>query len=284
MTSSTLARYGVVGNPIAHSQSPFIHEAFARQTGIALDYERILAPLDGFADTVQAFFAAGGGGLNITVPFKEEAFALARAHLSPRAAIAGAVNTLWMANGALHGCNTDGAGLVADLVRLGYSPHGKRVLLLGAGGAARGAVPALLHAGCAALHVVNRTEERAARLRSDVLAQGVEDCAILTAGSLHDIPGEWDIVINATSASLDSTQRLDIPPCYASNALAYDMVYGAQATPFMQKALEQGASHSADGLGMLVGQAAVSFGIWHGREPAIEPVLRALRERLGHSD
>src|SRR5699024_1181525 len=121
-------------HPIAHSQSPFIHQEFARQSGLTLQYEKILAPLDGFSETVEQFFKAGGHGLNVTVPFKQEAYVLARAHLSERAELAAAVNTLWMQDNALHGCNTDGAGLVADLLRLGHSPKGKRTLLLGAGG------------------------------------------------------------------------------------------------------------------------------------------------------
>lgn len=279
-TAPSSKRFGVAGNPIAHSRSPFIHEAFARQTGIALHYDRILAPLDGFADTVHAFFREGGAGLNITVPFKEQAFALARDHLSPRARMAGAVNTLWMENGHLHGCNTDGLGLLNDLERLGHGPAGKRILLVGAGGAARGAVLPLLDAGCATLRVVNRTAERAAQLLAHVLGQMPDAAPRLSAGGLDQAAGPWDIVINATSSSLGDTPP-DLPAgCYAPGALAYDMVYAAHTTPFMLQARAQGAARTADGLGMLVGQAAASYAIWHGVQPQAEPVLEALRQAL----
>ncbi|MDS1140355.1 shikimate dehydrogenase [Pusillimonas sp. SM2304] len=279
-TPLSFKRFGVAGNPIAHSRSPFIHEAFARQTGIALHYDRILAPLDGFADAVQAFFQQGGAGLNVTVPFKEQAFALARDHLSARARMAGAVNTLWMENGHLHGCNTDGLGLLNDLERLGHGPAGKRILLVGAGGAARGVVLPLLDAGCATLRVVNRTAERAAQLLAHVLGQAPAAAPRLSAGGLDQAAGPWDIVINATSSSLGDTPPGLPAGCYAPGALAYDMVYAAQATPFMLQARAQGAARTADGLGMLVGQAAASYAIWHGVQPQVEPVLEALRQAL----
>lgn len=282
MTANPVALFGVVGNPIAHSQSPFIHHEFARQTGLQLVYERILAPLDGFNNTVQQFFESGGRGLNITVPFKEQAFQMAQGHLSARAAQAAAVNTLWMEDGALHGCNTDGAGLITDLTRLEHPPRGKRVLLLGAGGAARGAVPALLEAGCHTLHIANRTAARARQLHHDFQTSAAEHDATLSAGDLASIQGEWDIVINATSSSLDAATAFDITIDYAPSALAYDMAYGTEPTIFMRQAEQQGCAHRADGLGMLVGQAAVSFTIWNGVEPDTAPVLAALRERLGH--
>ncbi|NYT84092.1 shikimate dehydrogenase [Pollutimonas harenae] len=279
-TTTSLMRFGVVGNPIAHSRSPFIHEAFASQTGISLCYDRILAPLDGFAHTCKDFFAHGGTGLNITVPFKEQAFVLAQAHLTPRARLAGAVNTLWMANGHLHGCNTDGEGLLKDLERLDYSPAGKRVLLLGAGGAARGAVFPLLAAGCTRLHIANRNPERAQQLQAHILGHMPEFTGRLSAGALQQASGVWDIIINATSSSLGSTPP-DLPGgLYASGALAYDMVYASQDTPFMLQAREQGAAQVADGLGMLVGQAAASYEIWHGTRPEISAVLKALRLAL----
>jgi shikimate dehydrogenase len=162
MTSSgDPKRYAVIGNPVAHSRSPFIHQCFARQTGIALTYERLLAPLDGFEAAANGFFASGGHGLNITVPFKEAAWRLAADSLSERARRAGSVNTLWNEGGVLRGCNTDGVGLIADLERLGAKPHGARILLIGAGGAARGVIGPLLDAGCDVLHVVNRTAARA---------------------------------------------------------------------------------------------------------------------------
>src|SRR5690606_15087558 len=151
--TDTPKRYAVVGNPVAHSRSPFIHDAFARQTGVSLVYDLLPAPLDAFVDAVQEFLDRGGAGLNVTVPFKEEAFRLAGENLSDRARLAGAANTLWMQDGALHACNTDGMGLLGDLRRIGHDPSGRRVLLVGAGGAARGVLLPLLHAGCAHLHI-----------------------------------------------------------------------------------------------------------------------------------
>ncbi len=280
MTDRSVAYFGVVGNPIAHSQSPFIHHEFARQSGLNLVYEKILAPIDGFDSTVLDFFKAGGRGLNITVPFKQEAYRLAQAHLSQRAAHAGAVNTLWMHDNALHGCNTDGAGLVADLIRLGHAPRGKRTLLLGAGGAARGAIPALLEAGCQTLHIANRTASKAEQLQRDFADYAAPYTTRLTAGALTHVEGEWDLVINATSSSLDAATAFDIRLGYAPSALAYDMAYGTEPTIFMQQAKQNGAQYSADGLGMLVSQAAVSFAIWNGIEPDPAPVLASLRARL----
>lgn len=277
MTTTSPLRFGVVGNPIKHSRSPFIHEAFAAQTGIALSYERILAPLDAFATTCHDFFQQGGAGLNITVPFKEQAYALAQAHLTTRARLAGAVNTLWMKDGHIHGCNTDGEGLLNDLRRLGHDPAGKQVLLVGAGGAARGAAFPLLDAGCTRLHIVNRSPERAIQLHDHVLEQLPEFAPRLSAGGLNQAQGSWDIVINATSSSLGSSPP-DLPAgLYAPDALAYDMMYASQDTPFMAQAQAQGAARTADGLGMLVGQAAASYAIWHGLRPDMAPVLQALR-------
>ena len=275
-----IMRFGVVGNPIAHSRSPYIHQAFAEQTGLSLTYERILAPLDGFEQTCKDFFSQGGVGLNITVPFKEQAYALAQDHLTPRARLAGAVNTLWMHDGHIHGCNTDGEGLLNDLERLGFSPAGKRVLLVGAGGAARGAVFPLLQAGCTTLHIANRSPERALQLQAHILAHQPEFTQQLSASALSQIPGSWDVVINATSSSLGSTPP-DLPDgLYAPSSLAYDMVYASEDTPFMQQARSQGASTAADGLGMLVGQAAASYAIWHGIKPEMSDVLKALRASL----
>ncbi len=281
MTSATPPkRYAVIGNPVEHSRSPFIHEQFGRQTGLALRYDKIKAPLDGFAGAVADFFAQGGHGLNVTVPFKEEAFALAQTHLSERARLAGAVNTLWMEQGRLHGCNTDGVGLLHDLRRLSHAPAGKNILLVGAGGAARGVAFPLLDAGCARLHIVNRTAQRAQQLRQQVAGHMPRLAASLSAGSLAEAGGPWDIVINATSSSLGQTPP-DLPAgLYGPAALAYDMVYAPRATPFMEQARLQGARQTADGLGMLVGQAAASFAIWHGVSPDMEPVLHALRQQL----
>ncbi|MCX8085476.1 MAG: shikimate dehydrogenase [Rhodocyclaceae bacterium] len=266
-------RYAVFGNPIAHSKSPRIHALFAAQTGEDISYEAILAPLDGFAAAVHAFAAAGGKGANVTVPFKEEAFRLATT-LTPRAQAAGAVNTLSFAEDAILGDNTDGAGLVRDLqANLGFDLAGRRILLLGAGGAARGVMLPLLEAGPASLVIANRTEEKAFRLalefagKADILPEGCGFAAL--AGR------EFDLVINATSTGL-SDIALPLPPrLFAPRALAYEMVYGRE-TPFMKTAREQGA-RVADGLGMLVEQAAESFRLWRGVRPATAPVLAALK-------
>lgn len=275
-----LKRYAVIGNPVEHSRSPFIHEHFGQQTGLSLIYEKIKAPIGDFAETVFAFFTQGGCGLNVTVPFKEQAYDLAQAHLSARATLAGAVNTLWMEQGQLHGCNTDGVGLLNDLLRLGHSPEGKKILLVGAGGAARGVVFPLLEAGCARLRIVNRSMDRAHRLHRHISAHMPQFSPRLSAGSLHDAGGPWDIVINATSSGLEQAAP-DLPAgLYAPGALAYDMMYGPKSTPFMKQAIEQGAGAAADGLGMLVGQAAASFALWHGISPDMERVLSALRQQL----
>ncbi|MBJ7262485.1 MAG: shikimate dehydrogenase [Burkholderiaceae bacterium] len=279
MTSSPTPkarRCAVIGHPVAHSRSPDIHAQFARQTGLLLDYGRIEAPLDGFADSVHAFFESGGHGLNVTVPFKIEAWALARTHLTPRAAAAGAVNTLWRTDGVLKGCNTDGVGLLADLQRLGAWHDAIDVLLVGAGGAAQGVLCPLLAATEGRIHIVNRTAERALALaqtaNSSRVSGGTLDRAARTGG--------WPLVINATASSL-SGQAPDLPNrLYSTGSWAYDMMYGAQPTAFLLAAQADGASNLADGLGMLVGQAAESFLLWHGVRPDPAPVLDRLRAAL----
>ncbi|HWL29101.1 MAG TPA: shikimate dehydrogenase [Burkholderiaceae bacterium] len=278
--SQPAKRYGVIGNPVAHSRSPAIHEAFARQAGITLTYERICAPRDGFAATIGAFFSEGGAGLNVTVPFKEEAFRLAEGQLSQRAAMAGAVNTLWMEQDTLHGCNTDGVGLLHDITRLGHAPKDRAILLVGAGGAARGVVFPLLEAGCARLHIVNRTAEKAQALSQHIIDHAPESVGRVTAGGLDHAKGPWDIVINATSSSLTSAPPALPGRLYAAGALAYDMFYASGPTAFMRQAQADGAGTVADGLGMLVGQAAASFAIWHGVQPDTVPVLETLRNAL----
>jgi shikimate dehydrogenase len=281
-TAAPPGRYAVIGNPVAHSRSPRIHALFAEQTGIALEYGLLPAPPDGFEAAARGFFAGGGSGLNVTVPFKQEAWKLASPRLSDRARLAGAVNTLWMRDGVLHGCNTDGVGLVADLRRLGADLTGARVLLVGAGGAARGVLQPLAEAGCARLHIVNRTADRAHALAAEWLrATGAASPAV-SAGGLADAHkgGPWDVVINATSSSLGDAAPELPDGLYAEGALAYDMMYGAHATPFMRQAEADGAALAADGLGMLVGQAAESFFIWHGMRPDAEPVLAVLRQEL----
>ena len=260
-------RYAVFGHPIAHSKSPQIHAAFARQTGQDMTYEAILAPLDGFADSVAQFIAAGGRGANVTVPFKEEAFKLA-GQLSPRAKRAGAVNTLVFDDG-IFGDNTDGAGLVADLTRNLHCPlAGKRILLIGAGGAARGVIEPLLDQSPAEFVIANRTVSRAQEL-ADLFGRGIRACGFDAA----DTP--FDFVINATAASLAGELPPLSPRVFTADTLAYDMMYGRD-TPFLAFARAQGAA-TADGLGMLVEQAAEAFALWRGVRPDTAPVIASLR-------
>ena len=269
-------RYCVLGNPVAHSRSPAIHAQFAVQCGQDLVYEALLAPLDGFAETVRGFVAAGGKGANVTVPFKEEAFRLCTRR-SARAERAGAVNTLAFAADEIHGDNTDGAGLVRDIeVNLGFALAGKRVLLLGAGGAARGVIAPLLACNPASLSIANRSVDKA-----EVLAAQFSDLAAVDAENYAKTEnGRFDVVINATSASL-SGEALPLPPgVFAAGSLAYDMMYGKGETPFLALARAQGAARLADGLGMLVEQAAEAFLVWRGVRPDSKPVLAALRATL----
>jgi len=264
-------RYAVVGNPVAHSKSPEIHAAFARQTGADIEYTRLLAPLDGFAQTVLAFRDAGGKGVNVTLPFKGEAFRIATKP-AERARLAEAANTLRFDGDAIFGDNTDGAGLVRDITaNLGVALAGRRALLIGAGGAASGVIPALLAAGVARLVLANRTVERAR-----ALAQRFG--AVLGACGFDDLGGEqFDVAINATSAGLAGATPPLPPGVLAPGALAYDMVYGAGAEPFLAAARRAGAARVADGLGMLVEQAAESFLVWRGVRPDTAPVLATLR-------
>ena len=268
-------KYVVIGNPVAHSKSPEIHAWFARQTGEQVSYERLEAPLDGFADTVAAFMDAGGRGANVTVPFKLEAYALAT-ELSVRAQAAGAVNTLRFSGDVIHGDNTDGVGLVTDILHnAGVTLHGKRLLLLGAGGAARGVLLPLLEQQPVELVIANRTMDKATLL----LQEFSTPHGLLRASSYDALDGAFDVVINATSASLDDA----LPPlegaAFAPGALAYDMMYGRAATPFMRFAAGHGAT-VRDGLGMLVEQAAESFFVWRGIRPDTGPVHAALRALL----
>ena len=273
MTPLTTARYCVFGNPINHSKSPGIHALFARQTGEDLQYEAVLAPIDGFAATVQAFIAGGGRGANVTVPFKEEAFRLCDTH-TPRASLAGAVNTLSFKDGKILGDNTDGAGLVRDLcVNLQTPLTGRSILLLGAGGAARGALGPLLEQQPAALFIANRTAAKAATLAQQFAALGP-----VQGGGFDALVGKhFDIVINATSASLAG----DVPPLpegiFSADTLAYDMMYGKGDTPFLAEARRRGVRRLADGLGMLVEQAAEAFFVWRQVRPQTAPILDALR-------
>jgi len=268
-------RYAVVGNPIAQSKSPQIHAAFARQLGQDLRYEAILAPLRGFRGAVDAFCGQGGKGLNVTVPFKLDAFALTTER-TERAEQAGAVNTLKFDGAAVVGDNTDGAGLIADVRgRLGVALEGTRILLMGAGGAARGVLLPLLRERPASITIANRTVDKAT-----ALARSFQPFGPVDGGDYGRLAGRrFDVVVNATSASLYG----EVPPMpsgiFASGALAYDMAYGSGPTAFLAFALEQGAERLADGLGMLVAQAAESFYLWRGVRPDVEPVIAMLRAR-----
>jgi len=273
-------RYAVIGNPVAHSKSPFIHAEFAAQTGQDLVYERILVPLDGFKAAVDAFRAEGGLGLNVTLPFKLEAFAIAH-ECGVRARDAQAVNTLKFEGPAIYGDNTDGVGLVRDIeANLAFPIEGRRVLMMGAGGAAQGSLSVLLDARPGRLVIANRTVEKAERLAERLRADRGLLPELLSASSYPALLGEeFDLIVNSTSASLNDTVP-DLPTgVFARDCLAYDMMYGKGMTAFLETALSQGAARLADGIGMLVEQAAESFFIWRGVRPQTAPVIAALKAR-----
>ena len=268
-------RYAVMGNPIKHSKSPRIHSLFAAQTGERLEYVALEAPLDGFEATLREFFEGGGKGLNITVPFKERAWQEVDIR-QPRAEKAGAVNTLFALNGELVGDNTDGVGLVQDLtINQGCLLRGRRILVVGAGGAVRGVLGPLLEHQPAELVLANRT-----RAKAEALAQLFADEGPIRACEFTELDDAFDLIINGTSASLAG----DLPPLPArvigAETVAYDMMYGAQETPFNRWAREQGAARVIDGLGMLVEQAAEAFFLWRGIRPDTAPVLQRLRTDL----
>ena len=269
-------RYAVMGHPIAHSRSPFIHRRFAAETGEPVAYDALLVEPGGFRDAVERFRAEGGRGLNVTIPFKEEAFALA-GRRTDRAERAGAVNTLWFDGESVCGDNTDGVGLVRDLTRnLEVELEAQSVLLLGAGGAARGVIGPLLDEEPERLVIANRTESRAVELAGRFEGQGPVSAASFDALSA----GGFDIVVNATAASLSG----DLPPLprgtLRAGGVAYDTAYAARPTPFVEWGEKEGAAISSDGLGMLVEQAAESFRIWRGCEPRTRSVIAALRAHL----
>ncbi len=268
-------KYAVIGNPIAHSKSPLIHEAFARQTGEDIEYGRLLGDLEDFAGDVHDFLSSGGKGLNVTVPFKERAFDLAD-ELSPRARVAGAVNTLILRQqGDLLGDNTDGIGLVRDLgCNHLFRFAGARILLLGAGGASRGVLKPLLDENPEQITIANRTAARALDLAATVESLGpVKGCG------LEDLGGNrYDLIINGTAAGLDGKVP-DIPEdCLAPGGWTYDMMYASEPTAFVRWGEARGAARALDGLGMLVEQAAESFRLWRGKQPDTEAVIRQLRQ------
>ncbi len=269
-------RYIVVGNPIAHSQSPFIHARFAEQTGQRMRYEAVLVDEGGFAQAMGNFQASGGKGMNVTVPFKRDAWS-AVDERGPLAERAGAVNTVvFLDDGRSRGENTDGIGLVRDLQdNHGFAIAGRRLLLIGAGGAARGAIEPLLRESPAVLVIANRTPDRA-----EALAREFGESGPVEASDLVSLAGRsFDCIVNATSASLRG-QALTLPDGLPRDAVCYDMMYGSEPTPFMLWARGHGASKAVDGLGMLVEQAAEAFRLWRGVRPETPSVVRALRARL----
>ena len=276
MSLPTCSKYAVIGNPIAHSKSPIIHAAFAAQTGQFIEYSRVLAPLDGFADTVNTLIVQGFGGANVTVPFKLEAFSLAD-RLTERASDAGAVNTLIFADNQMIGDNTDGVGLVRDIEHnLNTSFANQRVLLIGAGGAAEGVLHPILNRSPALLVITNRSVDKAINMIQKVQTQEDYQLVSVNAHAFDDLQHQqFDIVINATSTGLTDTQ-LPLPKTvFAHGALAYDMMYGRE-TPFMQLARAQGMQ-VADGLGMLVEQAAEAFYVWRGVRPKTKQIMQMVR-------
>jgi shikimate dehydrogenase len=274
-------KYAVFGNPIKHSKSPEIHRAFAVQTLQAMEYNRQLVELNDFADAADRFFQAGGRGLNITVPFKQDAYSYG-SRTTPRARRAGAVNTLAMqSDGTVLGDNTDGVGLVTDIKdNLGWPIRAKRILILGAGGAVRGVLEPLLAEQPQHIVIANRTVDKALQL-----SKGFAELGYILGCGLDMLEGqEFDLIINGTSASLQG----DLPPlpdnviapsADHSKTACYDMMYGAEPTAFMSWARQRGAL-AADGLGMLVEQAAESFNLWRGIRPDTQHVIDALRLKL----
>ncbi len=272
--------YVVVGNPIGHSQSPFIHTCFAEQTAQRMAYDAICVDEGGFPQALGNFVASGGKGLNVTIPFKQDAWQ-AVDEMSERARRAGAVNTILVrADGYAYGDNTDGAGLVRDLtVNKGVHLEGLRILLLGAGGAARGVVGPLLDGRPSYLLIANRGVERAERLVADFQADSGD--ARIEACSLSDLRGPaFDLIINATAASLQGAALNLVDDLVSRATVVYDMMYGHEPTPFMRWAKAHGAATVSDGLGMLVEQAAESFQLWRGVRPETGPVIERVRQRL----
>jgi len=277
MTDKKIDHYAVFGNPIAHSKSPQIHTLFAKQTAQTLLYTAELAEIGDFDNAVWQFFKSNGKGLNITVPFKEDAWALADRH-SQRALRAGAVNTLSLQpNGTIYGDTTDGVGLATDLVQNHQiTLKDTNILVIGAGGAVRGVLEALLNHCPASLTVANRTKEKALQLATDF-----SDLGNIIGCGLDDLNDKtFDVVVNGTSASLQG----DLPPIpdtiFNTDACSYDMMYSAESTPFMNWSSQHGASQVFDGLGMLVEQAAESFYIWRGKKPETQTVIQSIRAAL----
>ncbi|HHI5411993.1 shikimate dehydrogenase [Vibrio metoecus] len=273
--ASQIDQYVVFGNPINHSKSPFIHTLFARQTQQPMTYTVQCAPVDGFIEAASHFFAQGGRGCNVTVPFKEDAYRFA-GRLTERARLAGAVNTLKkLDDGEILGDNTDGEGLVQDLLAQQVQLKGANILLIGAGGAARGVLKPLLDQKPASITITNRTLSKAEQLAELLAPYGA-----VIAKPFTELTQSYDVIINSTSASLDGELPAIQPVIFAANSICYDMMYGKGHTVFNQWALQHGCAQVIDGLGMLVGQAAESFMLWRGLRPGTKQILRELRKNL----
>lgn len=269
-------QYAVFGNPINHSKSPNIHRQFAEQSGQDLHYAKQLVAEDKFAETARDFFAQGGKGLNVTIPFKVEAFSFSQ-ELTPRAQRAGAVNVLAIQpNGKILGDNTDGIGMVHDMHNLGWDIQHKRVLIVGAGGAVRGILQPLLAEQPTQVVIANRTQSKAEQLAAEF-----HDLGDVIALSFEQLEGErFDLIINGTSTSLSGDLPALPDNLFNENAACYDLMYGPEPTIFLKWALEKGAAKIADGLGMLVGQAAEAFYVWRHVRPEVVPVITSLRRQL----
>jgi shikimate dehydrogenase len=276
--SETVRQFGVIGHPIAHSWSPFIHGLFAQQTGVKLTYRLFDVAPDQFRKHVLEFFANSGDGLNVTVPHKLAAVEIAN-RLAPRAELAGAANTLSLRNGEIIGDNTDGTGLVCDLRQnLGLALGGRRMLIIGAGGAARGVIAPLLALGPTELVIANRTAERAKALAEEFAGLGeIRGCGF------DQLPadGAFNLIINATAAGLKGEMPSVPQGTVDSETVCYDMTYGPSETPFLRWAVQAGCGRAVPGWGMLVEQAAESFHVWHGMRPQTAPVIAALAQKRG---
>ncbi|MDE2423311.1 MAG: shikimate dehydrogenase [Betaproteobacteria bacterium] len=276
--------YAVIGWPITHSRSPFIHRYFASQTHQSLEYERIACEPDQFESTVNDFFYTGGKGLNVTLPFKERAYRMAQ-HITERVRLAQAANTLWLENGLIHADNTDGLGLLADYQYLNIPITGQSVLVFGAGGAVKGVLAPLLEKKPRELFIANRTESRARELIDSFKQIAQINQVEMNAGSVnhHRLLKPFDIVINATSASIKG-ETLSFPnTVFAKESYVYDMSYGRELTPFLQQARQLQVTNYYDGLGMLIEQAAESFRIWRHCRPTTKALREALRREIGEN-
>ena len=271
--------FALMGNPVSHSKSPVIHKSFALQCDKQIEYDLIQVDIGGFDQAVSHFAAHGGAGLNVTVPFKVEAWQMCQRsgnRLSDRAALAESVNTLQFHNdGSVSGDNTDGIGLVRDIENnIGFDIAGKSILLIGAGGAARGAIGPLLQSSPGRLHIVNRTPQKARQL-----AANFQSIGNVTGGGLDSDAAAYDLIINATASSLDGQLPAIQTKNLHSDTMVYDMMYSTEPTPFMKWALDQGAASAIDGLGMLVEQAAEAFRVWQSVLPDTASVIASLRKQ-----